>query len=1024
MARYDLFISYCVDPDYELVRDLEGFLEGFHQLPSDRSLTPLDIWFDGADMERVRRSELPSEETESELSAILVDALENSAQLLVICSANARESKWVALELGWFLENRGPQNVLLAVSEGSEREPQVFPPLALEYRLDKKPWYDFRGFRFPDAKGRLFDDERIKLAAHLYGKSPAALLPIWQRQQRLVLDRAEARRLAATSRLLAPDDPVAAALLARHAALTASRQDQELPEVRQSLQDSLRRCAGFGLGAVRGAVTSAAMAGDQLFCGDDLGEVTRWDLGSTVPQATATRAWSQPGRVNRIACSSCETWLASGSGIPPWSIKYNAEECRDKSELVVWHLPGEKVVQRIAHRSAVVDLVFHRHKPVLFTANTDGYVTCWDLEQDLSSPLFERQVVQGPIRRITLSPQCDYVVAATGSPVVIHFGRLPSFLLFVDAQTGDFVPVNLEQYCDSEESIAVNDLRFLDDAMLLVVLDRRLLVFELLQYGQIRLVRSEPFTDFGIRQAVAPPDSSRIALIGEHQVAILYPQSEDIRPQTTLDLTPHYLTCATYTADGSTLCIGTDVGIVHRWREIKSFSRIELVSDGQLAGHTGAVRMLSVDPAGAHMISGGEDRSVRDFGSRRGVWTPVVVQLPVGGGTNTAPERLETDPTGQRLFCAFYNPERGELWNIDELADPHGDPRCLALRPFDDDSAWSQAQCKTTRFLSATEIVVGTFQGEIKIFDIGAGELQLRWTKSILKSCVNNLWACPISRALLVADEYNYAIYDSNRDQILQAGKAAKFVAAVSADGDRELACWSTGDSTIYVCDMNPYRELCRIKIDGQACEMLTVDTATSRLAFVTGSRDVYLVDLTSVQDGPARIDVGQSRVRDITFAAGGQYLVTGSNDATVRVYDIAAGTTEILRGIDGPVQHIAVADRRVLAVSEQGYAWDLNAQGPRKNLIKLGGHPHRVLCGALTPDGRIGFTGSVDGAVRLWILDIKNVEHAARYAAGRNLNRDEWDEHFQGESYRLTFPDLPECPVPGADSTSTSVNS
>ena len=43
---YDAFISYATDPDYLLVRELEIFLETFHDTPtpSGIELRPLSIW--------------------------------------------------------------------------------------------------------------------------------------------------------------------------------------------------------------------------------------------------------------------------------------------------------------------------------------------------------------------------------------------------------------------------------------------------------------------------------------------------------------------------------------------------------------------------------------------------------------------------------------------------------------------------------------------------------------------------------------------------------------------------------------------------------------------------------------------------------------------------------------------------------------------------------------------------------------------------------------------------------------------
>src|SRR5262245_50997961 len=97
---YDLFVSYATDPDYALARELESFLETFHTLPTpeDLSITELRVCVDSSDFHASGGS--------GEVGPTIDEYLGKSKKLLVLCSRNARQSKWVGQEVAWFLENR------------------------------------------------------------------------------------------------------------------------------------------------------------------------------------------------------------------------------------------------------------------------------------------------------------------------------------------------------------------------------------------------------------------------------------------------------------------------------------------------------------------------------------------------------------------------------------------------------------------------------------------------------------------------------------------------------------------------------------------------------------------------------------------------------------------------------------------------------------------------------------------------------------------------------------------------------
>ena len=130
---YDVFLSYASDPDYQLVRELEIFLETFHETPTPSSieLRPLQACVDGSDFTLPKS--FPKDDPALELPSVVESYLEASRFLLVLCSGNAKNSAWVNKEIAWFLENRPYHRILLSVTEGVDPiavPEEVFPKVS------------------------------------------------------------------------------------------------------------------------------------------------------------------------------------------------------------------------------------------------------------------------------------------------------------------------------------------------------------------------------------------------------------------------------------------------------------------------------------------------------------------------------------------------------------------------------------------------------------------------------------------------------------------------------------------------------------------------------------------------------------------------------------------------------------------------------------------------------------------------------------------------------------------------------
>jgi WD40 repeat protein len=153
--------------------------------------------------------------------------------------------------------------------------------------------------------------------------------------------------------------------------------------------------------------------------------------------------------------------------------------------------------------------------------------------------------------------------------------------------------------------------------------------------------------------------------------------------------------------------------------------------------------------------------------------------------------------------------------------------------------------------------------------------------------------------------------------------------------------------------------------------EVGAVAWAPSGKVLVTGSFDKTLrtwrwPDLSA---GPALARrVGE--IRAATPLAGGRALALAGSDGVVRLWDLATGRqTQALSGPGDAIEALAAAadGRSLIAASRDRSAWVWHLSTGKAR--QLEGHRGPVYAAAISADGRLAATGSVD-AIRLWSLD------------------------------------------------------
>jgi WD40 repeat protein/serine/threonine protein kinase len=399
---------------------------------------------------------------------------------------------------------------------------------------------------------------------------------------------------------------------------------------------------------------------------------------------------------------------------------------------------------------------------------------------------------------------------------------------------------------------------------------------------------------------------------------------------------------------GSLVLSGSNDGMVRLWNAVSGQCARELT------GHTALVHTVALSDDDRYALSGGWDNTVRYWDLPHGTC------LHVMEGHSEAVQVVAFIPGGKMALSASADASL-RLWDLENGQE-------LAVLSGHKDTVWAAAVSR-----DGNTAVSASYDNTLRVWDLKSA----RCTKVInwVRSCTSNLsLSRDGKRALLAAGDSRLWLVDLQTGQPLRSfiGHPGG-VNAVQVTPDDRWALSGGADGKLRLWDLES--GVCLRTFNAHASSVNSIAIAAGKVLAATGGNDqvVRLWWLTSGNQAPYVTVLPRSskEITELTsqmedsLRLAEESIAAGDYTAAVEIVQEARNTP----GYQQNPRLLETWNR----LGRYGVRADLRAVWPAANPIPQPAEVHAL---AVTPDGRLAFTGGEDAVLRIWDLDSGDCLH------------------------------------------------
>jgi WD40 repeat protein len=394
-----------------------------------------------------------------------------------------------------------------------------------------------------------------------------------------------------------------------------------------------------------------------------------------------------------------------------------------------------------------------------------------------------------------------------------------------------------------------------------------------------------------------------------------------------------------------------------------------------LEGHSDWVMSVRVTPDGRRAVSASQDKTLRLWDLEAGVCLLILT------GHMRGISGVDVTPDGRRAISASDD-KTLRVWDLES-------GECL--RTLEGHSAGVTSVAVTP---DGRRAVSGSVCDTLRVWDLENGQCLRTLERQM--HVVTSVSVTPDARRAVSATGNNtLQVWDLESGQCLRTLEVhSNLVSRACVTADGHWAVSASGDKTLRLWDLESGQ--CLRTLEGHSKGVSSVSVTADLRRAVSSSEDKTLKvwDLESRRCLQAA-EGHSSVVTSISVTQDGLRAVSGSIDDTLRLWNLESG--QCLRTLEGDGGVIVAADgplegrksrvmsvsvipdgRRAVSGSEDKTlrVWDLESG---KCLRSLQGHTEVVSSVSVTPDGRRAVSGSEDTTLRVWDLDSGQCLHTLR---------------------------------------------